>query len=149
MDRITEIFIPKWATNLYALLAIVLVPWIIILASFLPDRHLDRNWDPLWVGFDIIMLFTILLTVYFMLSRKIWVIISASALGTLFIVDAWFDVLTARPGREQNQSMAMAVIEIVLSILTFRLVYLIIHQSTERNKIVFTRSKKNKPTLVK
>jgi len=135
MDRMTEIFIPKWAGYLYGLCAVVLIPWIIILAQYLPVKHLDRNWDTLWVGFDIIMLFTILLTLYYLIMRKIWVLVSASALATLFIVDAWFDVLTARPGRQQRSAIGFAVIEVSLALITYRMVYYIVHQSTDRKQI--------------
>jgi len=141
MDKIKEIYVPKWASYLYALLAIALVPWIILLAQYLPAKHLARHWDALWVGFDIIMLFNIFLTLYFVIHRKIWVIVSAASLATLFIVDAWFDVLTARPGSDERSSIGQAIIELTLSFLTFRLIYHIIHQSTDKKDIIIRRKK--------
>jgi|SRR5581483_5639159 len=141
MDQIKDIYLPKWASILYAALAVVLVPWILALAEFLPARHVARHWDALWVGFDVIILFTIILTLYYILAKKIWVVVSAAALGTLFIVDAWFDILTSRPGREQTGSIIMGAIEVGLALLTFRIVYHIIHQSGHNKDVNLKTSK--------
>lgn len=141
MDHIKNIYIPKWAGYLYILLAGILIPWTVVLANFLPSKHLSRNWDVLWVGFDTIMLLATLLTLYYIIRRKIWVIISASALATLFIIDAWFDILTSRTGREQQQSIIMGCIEIILAILTYYMVYRIIHQTSDKQSINFHTKK--------
>ncbi|HSX47462.1 MAG TPA: hypothetical protein VLF63_01670 [Patescibacteria group bacterium] len=135
MDQVKDIYLPKWASILYAGLALVLLPWIFIIAEYLPTKQLAKHWDSLWVGFDIIILISILLTLYFIMMKKVWVIISASALGTLFIVDAWFDILTSKPGHEQMQSYFFGVIEVSLAILTYRMVYLIIHQSGHHKSV--------------
>jgi hypothetical protein len=142
MEEIKDIYLPKWASRLYGVMAIALIPWIIYLAAYLPSKHLARNWDPLWVGFDIMELFAILLTLYYIIKNKIWVIVSASALASIFIVDAWFDILTARPGKEQTEAIILGVVEVTLSLLTFRMVYHVIHQSG-RNRNVSLRPKKH------
>jgi hypothetical protein len=141
MEEIKDIYLPKWASVVYALLGIALIPWIILLAEYLPTKHIAQHWDSLWVGFDIMILLAIILTVYYVITKKIWVIISASALGTLLIIDAWFDILTARPGSEQRQSIAMGVIEIFLSLITYRMVYLIIHQSGRHRSLQYRTRK--------
>lgn len=135
MDKIVHIKLPRWAPYLYGLIALVLVPWIYDLAANLPSRHLARHWDALWVGFDVIMLITIAITVWFMLKRKVWVVVSATALATLFIVDVWFDILTAKPGREEKEAIAFGALEIILAGLTYRLVYHIIHGSAPSKDI--------------
>lgn len=141
MDKIVHIQLPKWAPYLYGLIALVLVPWIFDLAANLPSRHLARHWDAVWVGFDVIMLITIAITVWFMLKRKVWVVVSATALATLFIVDVWFDILTAKPGREQTEAYIFGILEISLAILTYRLVFHVIHGSTPTKDIKLTTSK--------
>jgi hypothetical protein len=130
-----QLNIPKWAIYLYGFMAVVLVPWILILAEYLPNRHLARNWDPLWVGFDIMELLAIVFSVYFMIKRTIWVIMSATALATLLMVDAWFDILTSRPGREEHEAIFSGVIEVSLSLLTYRLVYHILHRTTPQKNL--------------
>jgi hypothetical protein len=135
MDRATKIYIPKWAGLLYGAMAIVLVPWIFDVAQNLPTRHIIRHWDAVWVGFDVILLFTILLTLWFLIKKTVWVVMSASALATLFIVDTWFDILTSRPGREEREAIAFGVLEVSLALLTYRLVYLVIRQSTPEKNV--------------
>jgi hypothetical protein len=130
-----QLNIPKWAIYLYGFMAVVLIPWILILAEYLPAKHLARNWDPLWVGFDVMELIAIVLSLYFMLRRKVWVIMSASALATLLIVDAWFDILTSKPGQETREALFSGVIEISLSLLTYRLVFHILHKTTPNKNI--------------
>jgi len=135
MEKATNVQFPKWAIILYSVLAIILIPWVFNLAQNLPTHHLVRHWDAMWVGFDIIMLITMAITICFVIKGRIWVIISATALGTLFIVDAWFDVLTARPGKDQNESLFFGALEIVLAILTFRFVYIVMVHSAKQKKL--------------
>lgn len=129
MEKDIHLYIPRWATILYAALAIILIPWILVLAEYLPARHLDRHWDAIWVGFDVIILITLAITTYFMIKQTIWVIVSATALATLFIVDVWFDVLTSRPGRQEDEAIFSGIIELSLALLTYRLVYQIVRRS--------------------
>jgi hypothetical protein len=141
MERVTKVYLPKWAVALYAFLAIALIPWIVDLSTILPRHHSAQNWDTLWVGFDIIMLVTILITIYLIYKRTIWVVVSASALATLFIVDVWFDVLTAKPGKELHESLGFGVIELSLAFITYRMVYKIIHNSTTKKVLKVTHKK--------
>src|SRR6185312_3863053 len=130
MEKAIRVYFPRWATTLYAVMAVVLIPWIFDLAANLPARHLARHWDAVWVGFDIIMLTAIILTLWFMIKRKIWVVVSGSALATLMIVDVWFDILTAKPGHEQHVAELFGILEFSLALLTYRLVFLVIHHAT-------------------
>lgn len=141
MDTRVKVYLPKWASFMYGAMAVILVPWIINLAENLPTRHLARHWDALWVGFDIIMLITMLITVYFMIKRKVWVVISATALATLFLVDVWFDVLTSKPGPEQREALGLGIIEVSLAILTYRLAYHVVHRSTPQKDLKLTTKK--------
>ena len=143
MDKAINVYLPKWASVLYGVLAIILVPWIITLAEYLPNRHLATHWDTLWVGFDAMILITMLVTVYFMVQKTVWVIVSGTALATLFIVDAWFDILTARPGREQQEAILFGVVELSLAILTYRLVFHVIHHSAPEKNLRMIIKKKN------
>lgn len=143
MDEITHVYVPKWAAVLYGALAIVLIPWIFNLAINLPERHVAWHWDAVWVGFDVIMFIAMTITLVFMIRRMVWVVISATALATLFIVDAWFDVLTAKPGPEQRAAFIFGALEIVLAALTYRLVFHVVHHSTPDKKIRLTARRKH------
>lgn len=136
MERTTDVYFPRWAVRLYVVLVIVLIPWILDLADYLPSSHLAHHWDTLWVGFDIIMLLTIIITLILAFKRRVWAAISGTALATLFIVDAWFDILTARPGKDLDASIAFGVVEVVLSILTMLVVTEVVKStSTHQHKI--------------
>lgn len=141
MEQTTRLYLPKWASALYALLAIVLIPWIFDLAQTLPTHHIVRHWDAVWVGFDILMVVTTLLTVWFFVKKRIWVIVSATMLATLLIVDSWFDILTAKPGGELQQAIFFGAIELILALFTFRLVYLAIIRATPQKKLHITSKK--------
>ncbi len=127
MDKPVKEF--KWAGKFYFASAVVLIPWIVILADSLPSRHVAHDWNTLWVGFDISELVMTLVTVYFLIKKKIWLLISASMLATLFIVDAWFDILTSKPGSSRDQAYLFGVIEVGMSLLTFRLVYHVVQRA--------------------
>jgi hypothetical protein len=112
--------IPPWMLYLYSALAVILVPWIVWLANTLPARHLSHNWDITWVGFDLIMLVLLIATAYFGLNRSTWVAIPATALATLLVIDAWFDILTARGFGQFYSAWAMAIVgELPLAVLSF------------------------------
>jgi hypothetical protein len=130
MERAIKLYLPKWAIGLYVIMAIVLVPWTINLASTLSPQHIEGHWDKVWVGFDFIMLCNTLLTLWFMVKRVVWVVVSASALGTLLLIDAWFDIMTARGGQEIREAVLYAVLEVSLAVLTYRLVYVVVHRAT-------------------
>lgn len=134
MDRL-KIDVPRWVMWLYGALAVALIPWTFDLASNLPVRHLVRHWDALWVGFDCLIVLAVLLTVWLMSKHRIWMVIPATSLATLFLVDVWFDNLTAKPGREQRASLAFGVLETTLALMTYYLVFHIIRQSGAQKDI--------------
>ena len=85
----------------------------------LPTRHVFHHWDLAWVGFDIALLVALAATAYLGYRHSRWLAISATVLSTLLLVDVWFDVLSARPGRELALALAMAaVVEVPLAIIS-------------------------------
>ncbi|MGJ5748914.1 hypothetical protein FB563_6481 [Streptomyces puniciscabiei] len=71
---------------------LLLVPWTVYLAVSLPDRFEARYWPMVWVGFDVMLLVSLVaagLAVW--LRRQAMVPLSYVA-ATLLICDAWFDV---------------------------------------------------------
>jgi hypothetical protein len=105
------------AGPLFALLSVLLIPWIAFIALVLPSRQLSRNYDFAWAGFDGMLLIGLASTGYFALRRSRYLSVAATATGTLLIVDAWFDVLTSRR-REVPFALALAIfIELPLALL--------------------------------
>jgi hypothetical protein len=98
----------KLAGPLFAVLSVLLIPWIVFLATVLPSRQLSRHYDFAWAGFDVMLLIALAATAYFALRRSRNLSVAATAAGTLLIVDAWFDILTSRH-RDLPVSIAFAV----------------------------------------
>lgn len=101
---------------LSALAALLLVPWILYLAFALPNVHAVRNWDLMWVGFDIAELTLFALTFWLMYKRRLLGVLTGVATGVLLLCDAWFDIMTAAPGDLWQSVAAAALIEIPLAL---------------------------------
>lgn len=113
--------IVPWMSTIYILFSVVLVPWTIYLSISLPSRHAFRHWDVSWVGLDIGILISLLLTGIFAWVKSRWVVISATVASTLLVADAWFDIISERPGRQLNEAIILAIVfEIPLAIVSLR-----------------------------
>lgn len=106
---IDDHWLVRIAGPLFTVLSLLLIPWIVFLATVLPSRQLSRHYDFAWAGFDGMLLIALAATAYFALRRSRNLSIAATAAGTLLIVDAWFDVLTARR-RQLPVSIAFAIV---------------------------------------
>lgn len=107
---LSRFHIPKWVAWLYGILAIGLVPWVLILSYTLPTKNVSGNWDMAWVGFDLAILFTVLLSTYFALRQSGWVSLTLVSVATLLFTDAWFDVLLSRRGRQELTALVTALL---------------------------------------
>jgi hypothetical protein len=103
---------------LFALAAVVLLPWIVLLAMTLPSTHRAERWDVAWVGFDAMLALLLLAVAITAWRRSNWLESSASAAATLLFVDAWFDVLTSSTQAELVTAIVEAlVVELPLAVL--------------------------------
>jgi hypothetical protein len=127
-----KLYLPSWVSSLYTLFAIAMVPWTIYLAYSLPQRHIDRHWDVSWVGLDIGIILLLLLTGFLASIKSRLVILSLSATASFLVVDAWFDIVSSRPGQQFFQAFVLAIIiEIPLAILGFYLAYRTINRNVD------------------
>jgi hypothetical protein len=85
------------------------IPWIVYISLTLPTRHLSRHWDLSWGGLDVAIFLSLLLTGIFASIRSRWIVISSATVSTLLIVDAWFDIVTQKPGTELREAIVLAV----------------------------------------
>jgi hypothetical protein len=117
-----------WIVLLFALGALVLLPWIAALAVALPSEHRVAHWDVAWAGFDVglaLMLAAVAITAW---RRSPWFEGAASATATLLVVDAWFDILTSSSGAE----LALALAEAVVVELPLAVICLLLARDAER-----------------
>jgi hypothetical protein len=77
-----------------------LIPWIVYLGFNLPANYVAQNWPATWIGFDcLLIVFMAATAVLGWLGRQL-VVLPAFTTGVLLICDAWFDIVTAGPGRD-------------------------------------------------
>jgi nucleoside recognition membrane protein YjiH len=100
MDELktVKIAIPGWAAAIYIIISLAMIPWTIALGFHLPTQHLSKNWDVTWVGLDIGLILSLLTTGFLAKINSIYMVLAASVTGTLFLADAWFDILGYRMG---------------------------------------------------
>src|SRR5262249_20365632 len=77
------------------LVAVALIPWTLWVTFTLPSRHVTRNYDVTWVGFDVALTAAFAATAWAAACRPQWLIAFAAALGTMLLCDVWFDVTTS------------------------------------------------------
>ena len=100
--------------------AVILFPWTAFLAVTLPSRHLTPHWSLAWAGFDLVMAGSVLWTLYSIMRRSKYLSIAASITATFLVCDAWFDLVTSRPGPERMESVLLAVLgELPMAALCF------------------------------
>jgi hypothetical protein len=116
--------IPPWAARAYIAFSLILLPWSIYLGTSLPRYHLSAHWDVSWTGLDIGIIVALLLTGLFAYLKSHWIIISASTVGSLLFVDAWFDVMSERRGLQLHEAVFLAIfIEIPLALTSYHIAY--------------------------
>jgi hypothetical protein len=93
---------------------VLTVPWVAFLAASLPatSRVNDRL---AWVGFDVGEVVMLAVTAYLAWRGKAKVALAATALATMLVVDAWFDVNTSTAGAERDMALGFAVLEVSLA----------------------------------
>lgn len=114
--------------SLFALAAVVLLPWIVLLAVTLPSTHRAERWDVAWVGFDAMLALLLLAVAITAWRRSTWLEGTASAAATLLFVDAWFDVLTSSTQAE----LVTAILEALAVELPLAVVCLLVARSAKR-----------------
>lgn len=92
LERVRRIRVGLMTTG-----SVLLIPWIVYLASTLPDIYMAHNWTATWVGFDSLLVIFMAATAVLGFLRRQVLILTAFTTGVLLICDAWFDIMTAGP----------------------------------------------------
>jgi hypothetical protein len=96
--------------------SIALIVWTIYLGWRLPKVYISQHWKLAWVGLDTLEVMGLILTTWSAYRRRVVLIFFASATATMFILDAWFDVTTARSGDVRQSILTALLIEIPAAI---------------------------------
>jgi hypothetical protein len=82
--------------------------WIAVLALTLPTRYLANHWNVAWVGFDVMLLTSLLATGLAMARRRPWAGTALMVSAAMLVCDAWFDVTTASGATTTLLSIGLA-----------------------------------------
>jgi hypothetical protein len=128
----------RWAGPLFALFALVMVPWTVYIGESLPRRQLSPHYDASWAGFDVMLLAALAATAFFALRRSRYLSMAATATAVLLVVDAWFDLMTTPSGQIVQSIVLAAVVELPLAAVC---VWLGLHtqELTERRIVLLMR----------
>ncbi|HEX3815186.1 MAG TPA: hypothetical protein VHX59_20315 [Mycobacteriales bacterium] len=97
--------------------ALVLVPWCVLLSQTLPAVATVQHWSAAWVGLDSGEAIAAILTVLLILHRDPRAALTATAGAAFLLADAWFDICTSAPGFDQGTAIVeAAIVEIPLAV---------------------------------
>jgi len=123
-NRLVRFRIPPFNVIFFIFGSIITVPWTIYLSQSLPTRHTFRHWDIAWVGLDILLIASLLITGVLTYLKSLWVVIAASATSMLLLIDAWFDLTGAHKGLELHEAEAAALLfELPIAIISLHVAY--------------------------
>ena len=109
---------------MYMISALILVPWTIYLGASLPSHHLSAHWDVSWSGLDTAIVVMMLTTGLLAYRRSRLLTITSSTVGSLLLVDAWFDTMSEKNGGQFHQALFLAVIlEIPMALTSYYIAY--------------------------
>jgi hypothetical protein len=97
--------------------AIAELLWVIYLGWTLPRHYVANHWEVAWVGLDVAEIGMLLATAWAAWRQRAVVILFSIVLATLLIVDAWFDITTARRGDLLQSALLAVFAEIPLAAL--------------------------------
>jgi len=109
-------------SRLLAGCALLLVPWIVVLAVTLPAHAVARNWSTAWSGFDVLLAVMLAGTAWLRRAGDPRVGALAGASAAMLVVDAWFDTSTAALGFDLVSAWCSAVfVELPLAVVCARI----------------------------
>jgi hypothetical protein len=102
--------VPRWVGWLVIAAGAAMLPWVAGLSFVLPTRHEAAHYGASWVGFDLGLCAMLLRTGWLAQKGREHIELSAAITGTLLLVDAWFDVVTADSRHEFTIALILALV---------------------------------------
>jgi hypothetical protein len=89
---------------------VFMIPWMIYLGLTLPQRYDARQWELVWIGFDVFEVAVLLHVAWSAWFRRQLTLVSTIVAATLLFSDAWFDVITSIGNRDEWITLATALL---------------------------------------
>ena len=102
--------VPRWIGWLVVAAGALMLPWVAGLVFILPTRHEAAHYGFSWIGFDLALCAMLIRTGWLAQKGREHIELSAAMTGTLLLVDAWFDVVTADSHRELALALVLAFV---------------------------------------
>ncbi|GAA0339406.1 hypothetical protein NE235_31235 [Actinoallomurus spadix] len=102
--------VPRWVGWLIIAAGVAMLPWITGLSFVLPTSHQAAHYNASWIGFDLGLCAMLLRTGWLAQKGREHIELSAAITGTLLLVDAWFDVVTADSRGELTLALILALV---------------------------------------
>ena len=99
--------------------ALLEMVWTVYLGWRLPRHYVAHHWAMAWVGLDVAQVLGLLACAWAAWRARAVLILFATALGTLLLVDAWFDVTTARRGSVLESVLMALLVEVPSALALF------------------------------
>lgn len=106
-ERRREVFLIVTFTAVFSLII-----WTVFLGQDLPGHYTAAHWDVVWVGLDCAEALALLATAWAAWQRRTVLTIFSAVSGTLFLLDAWYDVTTARASDFQTSLLLAVILEV-------------------------------------
>jgi hypothetical protein len=134
----------RWTAPAFVICSLMLLPWIAVLGTTLPQRQLSEHYRLAWTGYDVLLALGLACTAVAALRRSRLLPIAGSATGALLVADAWFDVLTSSGGRDIAEAVAMSVLaELPLAFVCF---WLAVHsQDVAEQRLLLLLKRRHDP----
>lgn len=127
MKEQTAKLIGKTLLRFLVIGAILETTWTIYIAVILPRQYSANHWDLAWVGLDIAQVSMLIGAAWAAWRQRAILVLFATACATLLVVDAWFDVTTARQGGVTQSILLAGIVEIPSALLLLWLAYRSLH----------------------
>ena len=109
---------------------VLLIPWVAVLSTSLPDHHSAHQWRLAWSGFDVALTLAFAFTAFVGWRRRQIAISALTVLGVLLLCDAWFDLTLSWGSTEQTGSILSAIFaEIPVALLAFWLAHRLLRET--------------------
>lgn len=132
-DKQLRRIFPSWYAILYGAGCGFLIPWTILLSLVLPPHYISQHWDIAWVGFDAFECLLFALTALLALLHSSWTAMVSTMLGTTLLIDAWFDIMTARPDKDAHIALIEGLfLEVPLALLSFAIAHRIFNYTRKQ-----------------